>query len=200
MWHALRYEAHIHGHWMGVNLVLAVLPGIGAYLLHHWRGRRRLGWWTGVAVVGALLPNAPYVLSDLVHFEPALRHAPTQADALYGAVPLFILLIGTGVLSYSLVLHILRRELRQRGWSLRRLITAEAIVDVACAVGVALGRIPRLNSWDLLRPFDMLHGLSVVVFRPEYLVLALIAIVAASVTVDRVATGAAHALRARRQR
>lgn len=199
VWHALDYEAHVQGQWMGVNLVLAVLPGIGAFLLHRWRGRRRWGWWTGVAAVTALLPNAPYVLTDIIHLGPDMHAAPTRADAIYGVVPLFALLIGTGVLSYSLVLHLLRRELRRRGWSLRRLIMAEAVVDVACAVGVMLGRIPRLNSWDIVRPFLMLHGLRVVAFRPAYVVMALFGIAVVSVVVDRLATGTVHALRSRRQ-
>ena len=127
-----------------------------------------------------------------------MHAAPSRAAALYGVGPLFALLMATGVLSYSLVLHLLRRELQRRGWSRRRLIVAEATVDAASAVGVVLGRIPRLNSWDLVRPFHMLHGLTVVSFRPGYLVMALVAIVAASVTVDRVATGTVHALRDRR--
>lgn len=198
MWHALDYEAHLQGHWMGVNVVLAVLPCIGAVFLHRWRGRRRWAWWAGVAVVAALLPNAPYVMSDLVHLGPDLRHAPTHADAVYGVLPLFVLLIGTGVLSYAVVLHLLRRELRSRGWSWRRLVVAEATVDAACAVGVALGRIPRLNSWDVVRPLHMLYGLEAVAIRPEYLALALFAIVLASVTADRAATGTVHAIRSRR--
>lgn len=199
VWHALDYEAHVQGQWMGVNLVLAVLPGVGAFLLHRWRGRRRWGWWAGVAVVMAFLPNAPYVLTDIIHLGPDIQAAPTRAAAVYGVVPLFALMIGTGVLSYSLVLHLLRRELRRLGWSLRRLIVAEALVDAASAVGVVLGRIPRLNSWDIVRPFMMMHGLTVVAFRPEYLVMALFAIVMASVVVDRLATGTVHAVRARRR-
>ena len=200
VWRSLDYEAHLQGQWMGVNIVLAVLPGIGAVILHRWRRRRRLGWWLGVAVVVALLPNAPYVLSDLVHLGPDLRSAPDRATAVYGVLPLFALLIGTGVLSYSLVLHLLRRELRDRGWSVGRLVAAEGVVDVACAVGVALGRIPRLNSWDIVRPFEMLHGLSVVAFEPDFVAAALVAIVAASVIVDRLATEAVHMLRGRRHR
>jgi uncharacterized membrane protein len=200
MWHALDFEAHVQGQWMGTNLILAVLPGTGAVLLHHWRGRRRWPWWAGVAVVTALLPNAPYVLSDIIHLGPDLHAAPSRADAVFGVMPLFVLLIGTGVLSYSLVLHILRRELGHRGWSRRRLVVAEAAVDTVCAVGVGLGRIPRLNSWDVIRPFHMLHGLEVVAFRPEYLIVALVGIAAASITADRVATGTVHALRARRRR
>lgn len=198
VWHALDYEAHVQGPWMGVNLILAVLPGIGAVILHRWRGRRRWGWWLGAAVVAALLPNAPYVLTDIIHLGPDFQAAPSRAAAVYGVVPLFALLVLAGVLSYSLVLHLLRRELRWRGWSRRRLVASEAVADTACAVGVLLGRIPRLNSWDLVRPFHMLHGLEVVAFRPEYLLLALVGIAAASVVADRLATGTVHALRARR--
>ncbi len=199
VWRALDYEAHVQGQWMGLNVVLAVLPGIGAVILHRWR-RRRIGWWVGAGVVAALLPNAPYVLSDVVHLGPDLQAAPDRAAAVYGVLPLFAFLFGAGILSYSLVLHLLRRELRDRGWSVRRRVAAEGLVDAACAVGIALGRFPRLNSWDIVRPFQMLHGLSVVAFRPDYLVMALIGITLASVTVDRVATEAVHLVRARRHR
>lgn len=199
-WSALEAEARMQGHWMGWNLLLAMLPGLGALALYYWRGRRGALWWVGLVAVGLLLPNAPYVITDIIHLPAAIRYAPSDAAILVGVLPLFTGLIGGGVLSYVLTLRLLRRVLRERGWSLRARVATEAAVDVACAVGVALGRIPRLNSWDIVHPDSLLHGLSVVGSDPRSVALALLGIVIASVAVDRAASGAVHLLRDRRHR
>lgn len=197
VWRSLSLEAHAQGPWMGLNLVLAVLPGLAAILLHLVPGRRRWPWWIGAGIVLALLPNAPYVLTDVIHIRQDIRWAPNRDAVVYGLLPLYAVLLGTGVLSYALTLHLLRRELRDRGWSIRRRVVVEASVDVVCAVGVALGRIPRLNSWDLVRPFHVLHGLEVIAMSPRFTVVALAAIVVTSVVADRVASGTVHLIRDR---
>jgi uncharacterized membrane protein len=199
-WSGLALETRLQGYWMGWNLLLAVLPGLGAIALYKWRGRRGILWWAGVVGVGLMLPNAPYVITDIIHLPPTLHYAPSRAAVVAGLLPLFVILIGGGVLSYVLTLRLLRLDLRRRGWSVRRRIAAEAMVDVACAVGVALGRIPRLNSWDVVHPGAILHGLVVVAGEPQAVVLVLIGIVVATVTVDRAATMSGHVLQTLRHR
>lgn len=198
-WHGLAVETQMQGEWMGLNMILAVIPAAGTVALFAWRGRRGWPWWVGAVTTLLMLPNAPYVLTDVIHLMPALHMAPTRAAAYAGVIPLFVLLFTVGVLSYTFVLHLLRRDLRQHGWSVKRRVMTEALVDLACAVGVALGRIPRLNSWDVLRPHHLINGLSVVVLDPRAIGLALVGIVVASVTADRLASGAVHAVRDRRR-
>jgi uncharacterized membrane protein len=197
IWAAFRFEARLQVPWMSVNFALAVLPGIGALVLHRWN--RHLGFlrWLILVAVALLLPNAPYVVTDLIHLRGGIQGAPNRTDVWAGVLPLFAILICTGVLSYAYTMHLMRKHLRLAGWSRRRRVAAEVAADVLCALGVALGRISRLNSWDVFRPVRLLNGLKAITLDPRSLALALAVVFLAGVVVDRVASDIVHALRDR---
>lgn len=197
VWTTFRYEAHQQLSWMALNIVLAVLPALGALALHRWW--RGLGTfrWVVLFAVGLLLPNAPYVVTDLIHLRLAIEMAPDRTAVYAGVIPFFALLIATGVLSYAYTLHLMRKHMRARGWSMRRRVSTEVAVNLMCALGVALGRISRLNSWDVFRPVRLAHGLNLVSLDPRSVVLALVVVLLAGVAVDWAASGAVHSVRDR---
>lgn len=197
IWSGFTQELHWQLPWMQVNFVLAVLPVLGAYALHRWWRPMGPVRWPLLALVGLLLPNAPYVVTDLIHLRGSIRWAPSRAAVYAGVIPLFSVLIATGVLAYAYTLHLMRKHMRLAGWSRRRRIGAEVAVSLFCAVGIALGRISRLNSWDVFRPDRMAHGLHRITLDPRSVVLSLVIVLIAGVAVDWVASGAAHSLRAR---
>ncbi|HET6874278.1 MAG TPA: DUF1361 domain-containing protein, partial [Acidimicrobiales bacterium] len=174
LWSGFTQELHWQLPWMGVNFVLAVLPVIGAYALHRWWRRMGPLRWPLLGMVALLLPNAPYVVTDLIHVRESIRWAPNRSAVYAGIVPLFSVLIATGVLGYAYTLHLMRKHMRLAGWSRRRRVVAEVGVSVFCAVGVALGRISRLNSWDVFRPDRLVHGLHRVSLDPRSVVLSLL--------------------------
>lgn len=184
MWAGLRFEWSRQAWWMLPNFGLAMAPAVGAGFLHRWRHRFGFFRWVPLAVTGLLLPNAPYVVTDLIHLKPAVAAAPSRVAVTAGVIPLFFVLVGSGILSFAYCIHVLRREMVDRGWSLRRRVAAEAVVDGLCAVGIVLGRVPRLNSWDVLQPWAILHGIWVVASDPRADVLALLIVVGSSVGVD----------------
>lgn len=196
-WSGLVQELHWQLPWMQVNFVLAVLPAVGAWVLHRWWGRLGRLRWPLLGAVAVLLPNAPYVVTDLIHVPQSVAWAPSRAAVLAGVVPLFTALIASGVLSYAYALHLMRKHMRLAGWSRRRRITTEVAVSLSSALGVALGRISRLNSWDIFRPSRLAHGLQVVSLDPRSVGLALLIVVVAGVAGDRMASGAAHSVRDR---
>ena len=135
--------------WMGWNLVLALVPlGLARFLFGH---RERPAWllWGGGAAFVAFLPNAPYVLTDLLHLPADLDQvrSPWLAAAL---VAQYACLIGAGFLAYVLALVRLERWLAGRGVSPGRVLAIDLSLHALCAVGVLLGRVFRFNSWDLL--------------------------------------------------
>lgn len=130
------------------NLVLAWIPFLLAVAFYdgYRRGRSRLA----LVVLGTLwllfLPNAPYMVTDLVHLGQ-IPGAPLWYDgALIFAFAGTGLLLGLG--SVFLVHAVATRTLGPRlAW------LGLAPVLVLCSLGVSIGRFGRLNSWDaLVRP------------------------------------------------
>lgn len=141
--------------WMGWNLFLALVPlaiGLVIFRAH----RHTPAWWFGVAAFVAFLPNAPYVLTDVIHLPDDVRAHPDGVVVL-GVLPLYLGFIATGLLAYALALRCLTAHLARAGWSARRVVAVEIGLHALSAVGVYLGRVPRLNSWDLVtRPADVM--------------------------------------------
>ena len=128
--------------WLLWNLFLAVCP----WLLSSWlvtRPRSWLGFATAFAAWLLLLPNAPYLLTDLIHLK-ARPPVPMWFD---------VLLLATFAWAGCLVgwdsLSQVHAQLRTRCSP----ALASALIVVAvllCGVGVFLGRFERLNSWELV--------------------------------------------------
>jgi uncharacterized membrane protein len=133
--------------WMGWNTLLALAP-LGVALALFDRVRHGPLWWLGVAVFTALLPNAPYVLTDIVHF-PADVRAATDRAVILGLIPEYGLYFLVGFASYAGCIALVRRHLAAVGLRHWRL-PAEMALHGLCAVGLYIGRFLRFNSWDLL--------------------------------------------------
>jgi uncharacterized membrane protein len=132
------------------NLLLAAAPLALAWLLFRRRGRRGPVWWTGLALFVLLLPNAPYTLTDLLHLVRKARQEPRLPEwaVVVFTMPEYVLYVGAGLLSYVLSLQFLGDDLRRRGRG-RLVVPLEALLHVLCAVGIYLGRVYRMNSWDV---------------------------------------------------
>lgn len=144
--------------WMVWNLALALVPVALSWPL--FRGDRHPSgwvWWVGAATFLAFLPNAPYVLTDVIHFARAVRGSESDLYVAFGIIPKYAVLFGVGFGSYVVAVVRLERWLRRCGWSLPRVLGVDLTVHALCAVGVLLGRVYRFNSWDLVaRPGDVL--------------------------------------------
>jgi uncharacterized membrane protein len=136
--------------WMGWNLFLALIPLAMARYLFAQRDRPRWLLITGGAVFVAFLPNAPYVLTDVLHLprELAMTHGDHWvAAALVGQ---YLCLFAAGFAAYVLSLVRLERWLADHGVSPGRVLAADLALHALCAVGIVLGRVFRFNSWDVV--------------------------------------------------
>jgi uncharacterized membrane protein len=124
------------------NLMLACIPvffaaGFAVVRQRIWLIPLGLGWL-------AFLPNAPYLLTDLMHLMHlgsgvgVWRHVMQYGVAAWTGVTL-------GVVSMHLVRQRIEREFGAvTGW-------IAVVVSVGlCAIGVVIGRFQRWNSWDLV--------------------------------------------------
>lgn len=148
------------------NLFLAWIPLVLAYAL-SWATRFEAGWFALPAIaVGwlAFLPNAPYLVTDLVHLRggSSAQHAATLL-----ALAVTGLLIGIKAL--QIVQRLVELHLGERAG--RRTVQ---IVAVLVAFGVYLGRVQRWNSWTVIeQPRALLHAAQAAPAQPGHVVMAL---------------------------
>lgn len=148
--------------WMGWNLVLALVPlGLARFLFGH---RPRPVWllWTGGAVFVAFLPNAPYVLTDILHLPADMALADDSPWLTAALLAQYAVFVGVGFVAYVLSLVRLERWLTGRGLSRKAVLGVDLSLHALCAVGILLGRVFRFNSWDVLTdPHGLLGTLTV---------------------------------------
>ena len=134
-----------HFAFLGWNLILAAIPYAAALAFERLgtaRTRRGASWLVGLVWL-LFLPNAPYLVTDLMHLG-ARPPVPIWFDAL-----LVVSVTGTGVLLGCASVAIVQRTLARaigRPWAL-------SLTVLACMLsgfGVYLGRFRRWNSWDLV--------------------------------------------------
>ncbi len=162
---------HDNARWMSWNLFLAIVPLILSALLFrraqlgsspiamppmslHRRHRSWL-WWLGVLIFVAFLPNAPYILTDVIHFIDDVQHADSVWLITLVLIPLYGAFIFAGFESYVLSLINVGYYLKQRGLG-RYIVGTELAIHALSALGIYLGRFLRFNSWDLVTHLDTL--------------------------------------------
>ena len=162
---------HSNARWMGWNLFLAIVPLLLSVLLFrrtqlgsspvtvpsmslHHRHRSWL-WWLGVLTFTAFLPNAPYILTDVIHFVNDVRYASSVWLIALVLIPLYGAFIFAGFEAYVLSLINVGYYLKQRGLG-RYILRTELAIHALSALGIYLGRFLRFNSWDIVTHLDTL--------------------------------------------
>jgi len=142
----------VHG-FMIWNGFLAAVPAAIALALfartpRPTTPRRGVAWWIGLGAWVLFLPNAPYLLTDVVHMIHDIQRTRSDGWA-YLVVAIYGLLFAFGLASYALSLQLFRRYLHR---TVRSIFVAPTILflHALCVVGIYLGRVLRLNSTDAL--------------------------------------------------
>jgi uncharacterized membrane protein len=150
--------------WLLWNLFLAWLPLVSALFAYNLDSRSRLKWImaVGCALIWLLFfPNAPYLVTDLIHLKPK-PEAPFWFDLI-----LLVAFAWTGCLlgfvSLSLMQEVVRKAVgRVAGWLFA------GVVLLLSSFGIYLGRFLRLNSWDAFsNPLRILADISAPVLHPR---------------------------------
>lgn len=120
---------------------------------------RPISWWIGLLIFIIFLPNAPYILTDIIHFYDAVRSIPSVWSITFVIVPIYIAFIGTGWFSYVFSLLNIGKYLARNHLD-RYTNIAELSLHLLCAIGIYIGRFLRFNSWSLITaPRDLLRVL-----------------------------------------
>jgi uncharacterized membrane protein len=168
----LRTYADVGPHYafVGFNLFLAWIPLVLAYGLSY--SARSKAAWIALPPLAVLwiifLPNAPYLVTDLVHLEEGVNAVNVVLLSLLAITGVLL-----GVKSLKLVQGAVERLFgRTAGW---RFVQGIAVLT---AVGIYLGRVLRWNSWTVIHhPEIIMHAVVRSPDDPRRLVLALCATV-----------------------
>lgn len=142
--------------WIAWNLFLAAIPlSLSVWLFRRSRQdgathARSLLWWLGFLVYMAFLPNAPYLLTDIIHSVRAARLPYSAWAIILFVIPLHFVAIVGGFQAYVIAL-INQGHYLVRNGAKRWVNVVELITHALCAIGIFLGRFDRLNSWDLVQ-------------------------------------------------
>ncbi|EDX85486.1 conserved hypothetical protein [Synechococcus sp. PCC 7335] len=129
--------------------LLLISIGMSYFLFNRPRSARTFLWWLGLVGFIAFLPNAPYVLTDIIHLIKGTRGSGIQVWLIALVfIPLHTVAILLGFEAY--VLSILNQAyyLKKRG-NERFILPSELLIHALSAIGIYLGRFVRLNSWDI---------------------------------------------------
>jgi uncharacterized membrane protein len=143
----------INMRWMTWNLFLAFIPlALSVWLFRKNRGRSWV-WWLGFIVFYAFLPNAPYLLTDVIHLIDDIRTIQSVWIITLVLIPIYLLVILAGFQAYVVSIINLGYYLHRIGKS-QWILWVELITHALSAVGIYWGRFLRFNSWDFVTQPD----------------------------------------------
>ncbi|GJD21678.1 hypothetical protein RIVM261_066340 [Rivularia sp. IAM M-261] len=141
------------------TLKLALLLAFGLLPLGIWMSKTKYGrstfWWLGFIVFYAFLPNAPYLLTDVIHLIDDIRTIQSVWMITLVLIPLYIFVIFAGFEAYVVSLINLGSHLHRVGKS-QWILGVEIATHALSAIGIYWGRFLRFNSWDLVTQPDYL--------------------------------------------
>ncbi|MFM7365824.1 MAG: DUF1361 domain-containing protein [Cuspidothrix sp.] len=139
--------------WMTWNLFLAFIPLAVSVWLFRIQGRRSGIWWLGFLSFYAFLPNAPYLLTDVIHLIDDIRQISSIWMITLVLIPVYLIVILGGFQAYVISLINLGYYLHRIGKS-KLIFGVELLTHIVSAIGIYWGRFLRFNSWDFITQPD----------------------------------------------
>lgn len=157
--HVLSYLKHIvedvgKTYVLGAIAITLALMALDIWVLRQ-RGVRSLRWWGGFFWFIAFLPNAPYVLTDIIHLIRQIHEGQSVWVVTLALIPQYLVFMLAGFEAYVLSVMSLGYYLKQQGLG-RFILATEIIIHALSAIGIYLGRFIRFNTWDILTNPDAL--------------------------------------------
>lgn len=150
--------------WMAYNILLAFIPVLAAWLFYKAKKPvikiiLFISWLFFV-------PNTIYLFTDILH----LMDQVSEFN-LFGAVVLavqYAFLFITGFLTYILSLYLIEKKMKLPSFIVIGL-------NFLVGFGVVLGRVYRLNSWDMIIEIENVIGGAIrIINSPEMILLVVL--------------------------
>lgn len=156
----MMYTGELYFAFLVWNLFLAWLPFLFAVIVYRFRRQQIVAGAVGVLWL-LFLPNAPYLMTDLIHLYP-WGNVPFW----YDAVMLFVFAL-TGLMLGLVSLYLLHAVVAGQygtriGWAFA--LAASAL----SGLGVYIGRFLRWNSWDIFTsPLRVVEDVVISLLHPD---------------------------------
>ncbi|MGA9379710.1 MAG: DUF1361 domain-containing protein [Phormidium sp.] len=176
--------------WMAWNLFLALIPLFLSIILFVFPGfsgfqynLKSLLWGIGFLVFMVFLPNAPYVLTDLIHLIENIKDNDSLWLIFLVLFPQYFLFTLIGFTAYVLSIINLAKFLKSKGWQQKQIFTTELVIHALSAIGVYLGRFLRFNSWHIITElpdlinsliYDLLEKKPIIIMTIMFIVLTIL--------------------------
>jgi len=151
--------------WMSFNVFLAVLPVFAG--LAMYKSKSGLARFLFFILWLLFIPNTIYLLTDPVNL---LRDFKIfHGVYLIIDILLYVILLPIGVVTYILSIHYFEKLLTKLG---QRSTTFPVIVlNLLIGLGIVLGRVPRLNSWEAITNMEHVAMHILMILRaPDFLI------------------------------
>lgn len=160
-----------NAYWMTFNSLLALLPVLFGYFF------LRTQHATLKVIFGILwllfLPNTIYLFTDLQHMIEQL-HQVTLLTTVFLALE-YLLLEIIGILAFILAFHPFERIVRFFPKLKRNRVKVIVAFNFLIAFGMVLGRVERINSWEVFTaPLRVIASSWHVLISPELLALTIL--------------------------
>jgi uncharacterized membrane protein len=135
-----------------VTMAIGLIAGLMTIDIRYrskYKNSRPLAWWIGLFLFILILPNAPYILTDIIHFYDAVRDIDSVWEITLVIVPIYIIFMGIGWFAYLFSLINVGRYLKQQQLD-RYINITEISIHLLCAIGIYIGRFIRFNTWSIV--------------------------------------------------
>ena len=158
--------------WMSFNISIALIPVMLAWSAYSVKNKLLKIFLLIIWLI--FIPNTIYILTDILH----LITQTNNVDIL-GGIILYLqysIFLSIGLLTYILSLYpiekILKKHYKKQKDNINTLLIT---INFLIGFGIVLGRVHRLNSWDLILELQkVFDATKEIAFSPNMILLAIL--------------------------
>ncbi len=149
--------------WMGWNIFLALIPLIFGWLL--LKTRQKVLKVAFALIWFFFLPNTLYLITDLPRIFRQW-HYMHYAGQIVLALQYFTL-VSVGLATFILALYPVEKALLHSSWPKKKSLVPLLIImtNFLIGMGIVLGRVQRINSWDIVVDIPRVIDASLSIFN-----------------------------------
>ena len=158
--------------WMGWNVFLAMIPLIFGWLVLVVRQKVLK---IACALIWFLfLPNTLYLITDLPHVIWQWQRMHIAGQIVLALQYLILVLIG--LVTFFLALYPVEKTLLRSSWLKKKSLVPLFVIltNFFIGLGIVLGRVMRINSWDVIVDISKVISASLSIFNSLELMLLVV--------------------------